>query len=143
MPRTLGTEGAGTTDGCPVMARGLGIGTTRDGLWATAAVVPRAALIDVPGGVDLAAAAAMGVAGVTAWRVVTELAQVKPDDTVLVLGATGGVGSIIVSAAEGRVPLQSLNGRASPCAATRGCPSRTRPCAPRSGEPWTRWRQAS
>jgi NADPH2:quinone reductase len=81
------------------MVRGHGIGTARDGLWATAAVVPRAALIDVPEGVELQAAAAMGAAGVTAWRVVTELAQVKPDDTVLVLGASGGVGSIIVSVA--------------------------------------------
>jgi len=56
-------------------------------------------LIDVPEGVDLQAAAAMGVAGVTAWRTVTELAQVTADDTVLVLGASGGVGSIIVSVA--------------------------------------------
>jgi NADPH2:quinone reductase len=99
VPRTLGTEGAGTVDGRPVMVRGHGIGTARDGLWATAAVVPRAALIDVPAGVGLEAAAAMGVAGVTAWRTVTEIAQVKKDDRVLVLGASGGVGSIIVSAA--------------------------------------------
>jgi NADPH2:quinone reductase len=99
VPRTLGTEGAGTVDGRPVMVRGYGIGTARDGLWATAAVVPRAALIDVPEGVGLEAAAAMGVAGVTAWRTVTEIAQVKADDTVLVLGASGGVGSIIVSVA--------------------------------------------
>ncbi|MGH9208787.1 MAG: zinc-binding dehydrogenase, partial [Acidimicrobiales bacterium] len=41
----------------------------------------------------------MGVAGVTAWRVVTELAQVNDSDRVLVLGASGGVGSIIVSVA--------------------------------------------
>jgi NADPH2:quinone reductase len=99
VPRTLGTEGAGTVDGRPVMVRGHGIGTARDGLWATAAVVPRAALIDVPAGVGLEAAAAMGVAGVTAWRTVTEIARVKKDDTVLVLGASGGVGSIIVSVA--------------------------------------------
>lgn len=99
VPRTLGTEAAGTVDGRPVMVRGHGIGTGRDGLWAARAVVPRAALIDVPEGVELRAAAAMGVAGVTAWRTVTELAQVKADDTVLVLGASGGVGSIIVSVA--------------------------------------------
>jgi len=53
VPRTLGTEGAGTVDGRPVVARGYGIGTARDGLWANAAVVPRAALVDVPEGVDL------------------------------------------------------------------------------------------
>jgi NADPH:quinone reductase len=99
VPRTLGTEGAGTVDGRPVMVRGYGIGTARDGLWARAAVVPRAALVDVPDGVELAAAAAMGVAGVTAWRTVRELAEVSADDTVLVLGASGGVGSVIVSAA--------------------------------------------
>jgi NADPH2:quinone reductase len=99
VPRTLGTEGSGTVGGRPVMVRGYGIGTSRDGLWATAAVVPRAALIDVPEGVDLQHAAAMGVAGVTAWRTVTELAQVKADDRVLVLGASGWVGSIIVSVA--------------------------------------------
>lgn len=99
VPRTLGAEGAGTVEGRRVMIRGYGVGITRDGVWATAAVVPRAALIDVPEGVDLEAAAAMGVAGVTAWRTVTELAQVKPEDTVLVLGATGGVGSIVVSLA--------------------------------------------
>ncbi len=99
VPRTLGTEGAGTVDGRPVVARGYGIGTARDGLWANAAVVPRAALVDVPEGVDLKTAAAMGVAGVTAWRTVHELAHVSADDTVLVLGASGGVGSIIVSAA--------------------------------------------
>ena len=81
------------------MVRGYGIGTARDGLWATAAVVPRAALIDVPEGVDLEVAAAMGVAGVTAWRTVSELARLEADDTVLVLGASGGVGSIIVSVA--------------------------------------------
>jgi NADPH2:quinone reductase len=99
IPRTLGTEGAGTVDGRPVVARGYGIGTARDGLWANAAVVPRAALVDVPEGVDLKTAAAMGVAGVTAWRTVHELAHISADDTVLVLGASGGVGSIIVSAA--------------------------------------------
>jgi len=101
VPRTLGTEGSGTVDGRPVLVRGFGIGTRRDGLWATAAIVPRAALIDLPGGVNMPQAATMGVAGATAWRTVTELARVTADDTVLVLGASGGVGSIVVSLAHG------------------------------------------
>jgi NADPH:quinone reductase len=101
VPRTLGTEGAGTVDGRPVIVRGYGIGTMRDGLWANAAIVPRASLIDVPDGVGLLQSAAMGVSGVTAWRCVTELAQLTADDTALVLGASGGVGSIIVSLAHG------------------------------------------
>jgi NADPH:quinone reductase len=100
IPRTLGTECAGTVDGRQVVARGYGIGTARDGLWATEAVVPQAALVDIPDGVDMRAAASMGVAGVTAWRTVTELAKVRADDRVLVLGASGGVGSIIISIAK-------------------------------------------
>jgi NADPH:quinone reductase len=99
IPRTMGAEGAGTVGERRVMTRGYGIGTARDGLWANATVVPRAALIDVPEGIELAAAAAMGIAGVTAWRAVVDLAQVRPDDIVLVLGASGGVGSIAMSAA--------------------------------------------
>jgi NADPH2:quinone reductase len=99
LPRTLGGEAAGTVDGRPVMVRGYGLGATRDGVWASAAVVPRGALIDVPEGVDLAAAATMGVAGATAWRTVTEVGEVTAADTVLVLGAKGGVGSMIVSLA--------------------------------------------
>ena len=101
VPRTLGTEGVGRVDGKPVLVHGHGVGTRRDGLWAGAAVVPAAAVVDLPGGVDAVPAAAMGVAGVTAWRVVAELGGVTPDDRVLVLGASGGVGSVAVSVARG------------------------------------------
>lgn len=99
LPRTLGSEGSGTVDGRPVMVGGYGLSTTRDGLWATRAVVPAAAIIDIPEGVELAAAAAMGVAGVTAWRLVREKARLTSEDRALVLGASGGVGSIILSIA--------------------------------------------
>ncbi len=99
LPRTLGTEASGRVDGRPVLVRGHGLGTARDGLWAERAVVPEAALVAVPDGVALEAVAGMGVAGVTAWRAVTEKAQVTADDRVLVLGASGGVGSIAVSVA--------------------------------------------
>lgn len=88
-PRTLGSEGAGTVGGRPVVVRGR--------VWATKVVAPQSSLIQVPEGVDLATAAAMGVAGVTAWRCVTEIAEVRDDDRALVLGASGGVGSMIVS----------------------------------------------
>lgn len=97
LPRTPGVEGVGRVEGRLVALHGAGLGTTRDGTWASAAVVASEALVDVPEGVDPAAAAAMGVAGCTAWRTVTEWAEVRPDDRVLVLGASGGVGSMIVS----------------------------------------------
>jgi NADPH2:quinone reductase len=99
MPRTLGGEAAGTLDGTPVLVAGGGLGAARDGLWAQAANVPAAAVIPIPEGVAPGAAAAMGIAGLTAYNCVHTLAAVRPSDRVLVLGASGGVGSMIVSLA--------------------------------------------
>jgi NADPH2:quinone reductase len=105
LPRTLGGEAAGTVDGRPVMVGGGGLGARRDGVWAQAAVVPAQSIVELPRGVELRDAAAMGVAGLTAYNAVRDLAQVGPDDRVLVLGASGGVGTMIVSlaAADGAV----------------------------------------
>ena len=99
LPRTLGIEGAGhrAADGTAVLVNGGGLATQRDGTWAEKVIAPAGALTEISAGVDLAEAAAMGVAGVTAWRVATEHARVTADDRVLVLGASGGVGSILVS----------------------------------------------
>jgi NADPH2:quinone reductase len=99
LPRTLGGEASGSAEGRPVMVAGEGLGAARDGVWAQAAVVPRGAVIDLPDGVPTRDAAVMGVAGLTAYKTVCELAQVGHDDRVLVLGASGGVGSMIVSLA--------------------------------------------
>jgi NADPH2:quinone reductase len=41
----------------------------------------------------------MGIAGLTAWNIVHEWARVNAGDRVLVLGASGGVGTMIVSLA--------------------------------------------
>ncbi|MGH2870980.1 MAG: quinone oxidoreductase family protein, partial [Solirubrobacteraceae bacterium] len=71
----------------------------RDGVWAQAANVPLEAVTEVPDGVDLRDAAAMGIAGLTAINCVRRLAAVAADDRVIVLGASGGVGSMIVSLA--------------------------------------------
>jgi NADPH:quinone reductase len=96
LPRTLGAEASGHLDGRPVIVVDEGLGTTRDGVWAEAVIAPRASILELPDDVDLRAAAAMGVVGLTAFNVV-RLAGVGSDDRVLVLGASGGVGSAIVS----------------------------------------------
>jgi NADPH2:quinone reductase len=51
--------------------------------------------------VEFDQAAGLGVAGDTAWRLVHELGQITGADRVLVLGASGGVGSLVVQLAEG------------------------------------------
>jgi NADPH:quinone reductase len=56
----------------------------------------RAALaVPLPTGADLADAASVLVNGTTAWMAVKELARVGPDESVLVLGATGGLGGLV------------------------------------------------
>jgi NADPH2:quinone reductase len=99
LPRTLGGEASGHLNGRPVLVAGEGLGGRRDGVWAQAAVVPKEAVVELHEGVDLRAAGAMGVVGLTAWHVV-RLGQVGSEDRVVVLGASGGVGSAIVSLAK-------------------------------------------
>ncbi|MGH8979859.1 MAG: quinone oxidoreductase family protein [Acidimicrobiales bacterium] len=99
LPRTVGVEGVGTLEGKIVAVHGTGLATLRDGVWSSAALLPRGATVPVPDGVDLRSAASIGVAGATAWKTVHELAEVQADDRVLVLGASGGVGHMIVSLA--------------------------------------------
>jgi NADPH2:quinone reductase len=98
VPRTLGGEASGLVDGRPVVVVGGGLGSSRDGVFATEAVVPESTVVPAPPEVGLKEAGAMGVAGLTAWNVVS-LAGIGPTDRVLVLGAAGGVGSTIVSLA--------------------------------------------
>jgi NADPH:quinone reductase-like Zn-dependent oxidoreductase len=57
-------------------------------------------LIAVPEGVDDAVAAALGNDGLAAWLPLEWRAQLRPGETVLVLGATGMVGQLAVQAAK-------------------------------------------
>jgi NADPH2:quinone reductase len=102
LPRVLGGEGSGVVRGKPVLVAGGGLGARRNGLWAEAAVVPEMAVIPLPKTpagetMDMQQAAAMGVAGLTAYNVVATVGEIGADDRVLVLGASGGVGHPICS----------------------------------------------
>lgn len=105
LPRTLGSEGAGLARSAAgerrVFLNRAALVRESDGLWSSHVLAQADKLLDVPQGVGLAEAAAVGVVGVTAWRCVSELAEVTEADRVLVLGASGGVGSAIVSLAHG------------------------------------------
>ena len=96
LPFIPGCEASGLAEGRPVLVHGQGLGTARDGLYRERAAVPRAALFDLPAGVDLAQAATLGIAGLTAWNVTRRVGAVERGDRALVLGASGGVGSLIV-----------------------------------------------
>lgn len=74
-----------------VFAADLGI--TRDGWLAEYITLPAAALVPVPESMSFEQAAALGAAGITAWRVLVEFAGLRAGDTVLALG-TGGVATL-------------------------------------------------
>jgi NADPH2:quinone reductase len=72
---------------------------TKTGGWATAVVLAAADLVEVPDGVGADEAETLIVNGVTAYQMLHRNAQVRAGQTVLVLGASGGVGSILVQLA--------------------------------------------
>jgi NADPH:quinone reductase-like Zn-dependent oxidoreductase len=78
---------------------GEGFGVRRNGFLAERVDFPRTAAISVPEGLDDAVAAACGIAGIAGWIPVAWRAPVEPGDRVLVLGATGTVGSVALQAA--------------------------------------------
>ncbi|MET7453494.1 medium chain dehydrogenase/reductase family protein [Streptomyces sp. NPDC005574] len=72
---------------------------TKTGGWSTAVLLTAADLVDVPEGVDPDEAETLIVNGLTAYQMLHRSAKVRAGQTVLVLGAAGGVGSILVQLA--------------------------------------------
>jgi NADPH:quinone reductase-like Zn-dependent oxidoreductase len=91
-PYVIGSEGVGVTaDGRRVWFRGSG---------AFAEFAQSEQTFDVPNGVDDDLALACGIAGLTGWLAVAWRAKVTGEDTVLVLGASGSLGSAAVQGAK-------------------------------------------
>jgi NADPH:quinone reductase len=99
LPYVPGCEAVGRRDGERVYLFGEGWGIRRDGFLAERADFPPDLAVPIPDGLDDAAAAACGIAGIAGWLPVSRRAPVRPDDRVLVLGATGTVGKVAVQAA--------------------------------------------
>jgi NADPH:quinone reductase-like Zn-dependent oxidoreductase len=72
---------------------------TKVGGWADRVVLDAGDLVPVPDGVDPAEAETMVVNGVTAWRMLHRSARVRAGQTIVVLGAAGGVGTTLVQLA--------------------------------------------
>ena len=100
MPFTPGKEGAGT-----VTAVGEGVskfkvgdrvayGSVADGCYAQEPVIPAAAAVAMPEGIDEQTAAAMMLKGLTVEYLLHRTYTVKPGDTILWQAAAGGVGLI-------------------------------------------------
>ena len=76
------------------------VGVERDGGFAEKVVVPSRALLALPAAVDFETSAALTLAGSTAMHMLTDRAEVRPGDWVLVIGASSGVGSSAIQIAK-------------------------------------------
>ncbi|WP_433187622.1 medium chain dehydrogenase/reductase family protein [Actinoallomurus sp. CA-150999] len=72
---------------------------TKIGAWASHVLLDAEDLVPVPDGVSAAAAETVVVNGITAWQMLHRLAKVRSGNTIVVLGANGGVGSTLVQLA--------------------------------------------
>jgi len=75
------------------------LGEHLPGLHADYAVVPAQNLLPLPEHVSFEEAAAAGLVYLTAWRMLIHRAQIRPGESVLVLGAGGGVNSAAIQIA--------------------------------------------
>lgn len=100
LPFILGLEGAGIVRELGSGVEGFSIGdrvawADAPGSYAEQVIVPAAAALPVPDGVELPTAAALLLQGLTAHYLTTSVYPVAAGDTVLVHAAAGGVGLLL------------------------------------------------
>jgi NADPH:quinone reductase-like Zn-dependent oxidoreductase len=106
-PSVPGHEVSGVVDALGYGTTGLTVGQrvfgladwARNGTLAEYVAVEARNLAPLPAGVDHAVAAASVISGLTAWQGLFDHARVVAGQTVLVHGAAGGVGSLVVQLA--------------------------------------------
>lgn len=109
LPITLGQDVAGTVSAVGPRVRDLSVGDRvygvhlnlpfHRGTLAQLVAISSGQVTRLPASVDFATAGALGLAGTAAWMAV-DAAALKPETTVMVSGATGGVGSFAVQLAK-------------------------------------------
>lgn len=107
LPRTPGRDFAGvvvegTNDiiGAEVWGTGGDVGFVRDGTHAQYIAIPQTAVARKPKNLSMVEAGSIGVTYVTAWLSIVDAAQLVAGETVLIIGATGGVGSAAIQIAK-------------------------------------------
>jgi NADPH:quinone reductase-like Zn-dependent oxidoreductase len=94
LPRVLGRDGAGTD-----VATGERVVGVSTGTHAEYVVLPQTATAAVPEEVSLEEAAALGIAGLSAWIPLVENAKVAAGQRVLIHAGAGGVGAFAIQIA--------------------------------------------
>lgn len=96
VPRVVGNEAVVDVEGRRAYAERTVI---PHGSFAEYAVVDPSLVVPLPDDVADDAALAVGIAGLASWMPLSHVAKVQPGETVVVVGATGGVGRIAVQVA--------------------------------------------
>lgn len=103
LPAVLGSDISGTVD----VSRAAGFeagedvfGFAASGGYAEFATTPAALVAKKPAGLSHEQAAALPVAGLTAWQALFDRAGLEPGQTALIAGAAGGVGHLAVQFAK-------------------------------------------
>jgi len=104
LPFVVGGEFAGTVSQVGAGVTGFAVGdrvfgVSGFGAFAERVAVDAAALRPIPAGLDATSAAAFSITYETAYHSLRSVAQVRPGETVVILGAAGGVGSAAVEIA--------------------------------------------
>lgn len=90
-----------TDSGHPSVSPGFRIiGEQLPGTHAEYQVIPAKNLIKIPEHISFEVAAASGLVGVTAWRMLVQRAHIQAGETVLIIGAGGGVNSMAIQIAK-------------------------------------------
>jgi NADPH2:quinone reductase len=98
LPRTPGRDFAGAVvkakqhEGEEVWGSAPMLGIVRDGSHAEYVVVPAETLALKPKSLSMEQAGAIGIPYTTAWASVVDAAQIRPGETILIVGAAGAVG---------------------------------------------------
>lgn len=108
LPLVLGNElcgevvatGAGVAGFAPGQRIAARVAKPDAGAFAEFAAVDAELLAPVPAGVDDAVAAALPLAGLTAWQCLTEVLRVQPGQRVLIHAGSGGVGHLAIQLAK-------------------------------------------
>src|SRR4051812_26467786 len=93
---TVLTTGAGVTPG---LAGRRVAALVKVGGWASHVLLDAADAVEVPEGIGAAEAETLVVNGITAWQMLHRRARVRSGGTILVHGANGGVGTVLVQLA--------------------------------------------
>lgn len=107
LPIRLGGEIVGTVeklgDGVSGFEQGEAVfGMVHTGAFAEYAVAKAADLVRKPANLDFVQAAALPLAGTTAWQAMFDVAGVAPGQRLLITNSSGGVGSLAVQLAKAR-----------------------------------------